>query len=417
MPPAQLLDVHETPLRLSARVCDDDPVSTAVLGRIGPLKRKARLMVLAILANFKIDPDATLFYSRDRNLYSSPATRRYYPPYYTYSAVLSAVAALAQAEFVHDIRTLPSPHATKRSRIRACAPLKVLLGRIPQAAVTYVENEPIVLRQAGARKTLIDYVDTDQTRAMRADVQAHNAFLRDFVVCLDGGLEVVTFQGRRYDLSCKLFHRVFNGDFEHGGRWYGPAWQNLPKELRPRLTIDGAATCEIDIRSCHPRLLCASAGLQLPFDDPNFDFYRLASFGRDEVKAAVQVLLNAPNPRSAQGALIQALYQRGRLDPAARAKSLSKAVRAAWPQLAPHWGSGIGLRLQRIDADICTRVQAELRAGGIPVLSIHDSFIVPVAERRSLQAVMDAAMQDACNALRTRSIAMDESVKALKRTV
>src|SRR5688572_7316773 len=112
MPTAQLLDVHETPLRLSARVCDDDPVASAILARIGPLKRNARLMVLAILANYKNDPDATLFYSRDRNFYASSATRRYYPFYYTYSAVLSAVAALAQVEFVDDIRTPPSPRAT-----------------------------------------------------------------------------------------------------------------------------------------------------------------------------------------------------------------------------------------------------------------------------------------------------------------
>lgn len=414
MPTAQLLDVHETPLRLSARVCDDDPVASAILARIGPLKRNARLMVLAILANYKNDPDATLFYSRDRNFYASSATRRYYPFYYTYSAVLSAVAALAQVEFVDDIRTPPSPRATKRSRLRAGAPLKALLTRFPQPAVTYVENEPIVLRRAGARKTLIDYVETDQTRGMRADVQAHNAFLSDVHVCLDDGQEVVTVEGRRYDLSFKLFHRVFNGDFEHGGRWYGPTWQNLPKTLRPRLAIDGAATCEIDIRSCHPRLLCAGAGLALPFDDPGFDFYRLTSFDREEVKDAVKVLLNAPNARSARGALIQALHQRGCLDPAARAKSLSKAVRAAWPQLAPYWGSGIGVRLQRIDADICTRVQAELRAQGIPVLSIHDGFIVSVAQRRSLQVAMDTAMHEACNVLRDHPIAIMRPVKTLK---
>lgn len=417
MPPAQPLHEDETPLRLSARVCEDDPVASAVLARIGPLKRNTRLMVLAILANIKIDPNGTLFYSRDRNHYSSYATRRYCPPYYTYSAVLSAVAALAQAELVHDIRTLPSPRATKRSRLRACAPLKVLLEGLPPAAVTYVENEPIVLRQAGAGKTLIDYVDAEQTRAMRADVHAHNAFLSDFAVGLDGVEGIILVEGRRYDLSCKLFHRVFNGDFEHGGRWYGPAWQNLPKELRPRLTIDGSETCELDYRSCQPRLLCASAGLRLPFDDPDFDFYRLEPFGRDEVKAAVNVLLNAPKPRSARGALIQALQELGAPDAAMRAKSLGKAVRAAWPQLAPYWGSGVGLRLQRIDSDICTRVQAELRAQGIPTLSIHDSFIVPVAERRSLQAAMETAMEDACNDLGRQPIEIVRPVNALKQIV
>lgn len=363
MSPAKFRAEGEAPLVLSVRLREDDPVWRELVARLGPLRNAASLMCLTILANFTINPDATLFYSRDRNFYSASSTRRYYPPYYTYRAMISAVDVLVRAGLVDGVRTSPSPRATTRSTLRATPLLKTLLGPVPRQAVEYVENEVIVLRQRDRSKKLIDYDDTDQTRAMRAEVQAQNAFLRQFVVRLDGVHNVVMFEGRRYDLFFKPAYRVFNGDFEHGGRWYGPAWQNLPKELRPRLTIDGCETCECDFRSCHPRLLCASAGLQLPFDDPDFDFYGLASFDRAEVKVAVQVLLNAPTPRSAQGALIQGLHEAGCSDAAARAKSLSKAVRAAWPQLAPYWGTGVGLRLQRIDADICTRGAEEPEDG------------------------------------------------------
>lgn len=401
--PAKFRDENETPLLPSLRLRQDDPVGRELVARVGPLRRRARLMCLAVLANFKVDPDAALFYSRDRNFYSAPPTRRYYPLYYTYRATVSAVAALVEAGFVGDLRTLPSPRATKRSRLRATPLLKSLLEHIPRQAIEHVENELIVLRRRGDKK-LIDYADTDQTRAMRADVQAQNAFLRQFVVRLDGVHDVAIFEGRRYDLFFRPYYRVFNGDFEHGGRWYGPVWQNLPKDVRLHLTIDGEATCELDFPFCHPRLLGASGGLQLPFDDPGFDFYRLPAFERVEVKSAVKILLNAPSRRSARGALQLDLQKLGIADAASRAKSLCKAVPAARPELAPYWGTGIGLRLQRIDADICTRVQAELRVRGIPALSIHDGFIVPVSARRSLQLAMDAAMQEACDYLRTHPI-------------
>lgn len=394
---------HEIPLHMNVLLRDGDPILSEVLAKVDPLNQVAVLMISAILANFRIDPDATVFYSRDRTFYSRRATRRYYPEHYTYSATVAAVDALARCDFVEDMRTPPSPRASMRSRLRAATPLQTLLERTCSSPIIYIENETIVLRRSSKAKEQIDYVDTDEIRALRADVHAQNEFLRGFAIGVDGLTErecIVLFGGVHYDLSSKLFHRVFNGSFKYGGRWYGPAWQNMPRELRQRLTIDGSATCELDFRSCHPRLLCASAGLRFPFDDPEFDFYRLPPFDRGEVKSAVKVLLNAGSPRSARGALITELLDEGIPGAASRAKSLCKAVPAAWPELAPYWGSGIGLRLQRIDADICARVQAELRAQGVPVLSIHDGFIVPVAARRSLQTVMDAAIADACADLR-----------------
>jgi hypothetical protein len=208
----------------------------------------------------------------------------------------------------------------------------------------------------------------------------------------------------RLHLSSKLFHRTFNGDFEHGGRWYGPAWQNLPKKQRSHLTIDGLPTCELDILSCHPRLLCASMGLQLPFHDPSYDFYRLPSFERGEVKLAFNVLLNAP--REGPRALADALRKLGVADARARSADLCNAVTNAWPALAPCWSTGIGLRLQRVDADICARVQAELRVVGVPVLSIHDSFIVPARDRPALQDAMYVTMKEAGERLRSHPLKM-----------
>ena len=75
------------------------------------------------------------------------------------------------------------------------------------------------------------------------------------------------------------------------------------------------------------------------------------------------------------------------------------AVRHHFPGLERFWCSGVGLRLQNIDADICQRVQRRLRRSIIPVLSVHDSFIVPVSFDSVLQDAMEEEMQRACASL------------------
>ena len=75
------------------------------------------------------------------------------------------------------------------------------------------------------------------------------------------------------------------------------------------------------------------------------------------------------------------------------------AIAGQWPQLAHFWSSGIGLRLQNIDAEICARVQRALRRAGIPVLSIHDSFIVRSRNQSVLADAMEEEMVRACAVL------------------
>src|SRR5687768_17399386 len=47
-------------------------------------------------------------------------------------------------------------------------------------------------------------------------------------------------------------HRVFNGGWRFGGRLYGPFWQNLNKQRRLQLTLDGTRVVEHDFAQLHP---------------------------------------------------------------------------------------------------------------------------------------------------------------------
>ena len=368
---------------------------------------RATLIANLMAARF-VNGECWIFYSRDRNHYSSAVTRRYSPASYTFRNMRASVAGLEAAGLIEHDRTPPSPFAKFRSRLRATTDFGLRLRQLGAGNLKRTPHELLILRNV--RKSRMDYDETRHIKHIRHDVRAQNSFLAGHVIALEHPDCQPTPQGwifvedRAINPAVRSAYRVFNGDFWHGGRWYGPWWQNIPRYYRGALTIDGAATVELDFRTCHPRLLCALAGLALPFADPDFDFYAVPGEDRASVKLAVNIMLNAATPRVARLALANDLRGDGDDAPPAQTRKLMDAIARQWPQLANFWSSGIGLRLQNIDAHICGRVQRSLRRGGIACLSVHDSFIVETRNQSVLADAMEEEMVRACKRLRRFSL-------------
>jgi hypothetical protein len=107
---------------------------------------------------------------------------------------------------------------------------------------------------------------------------------------------------------------------------------------------------------------------------PRADLYSIDGVHRDTVKLALLIMTNAPSQKSARRALAAQLATIPAKSRGPEADRIIGTVQRRFPALEPLWCSGIGLRLQRIDSDVCARVQLEMRSAGLPVLSIHDSF-------------------------------------------
>lgn len=58
------------------------------------------------------------------------------------------------------------------------------------------------------------------------------------------------------------------------------------------------------------------------------------------------------------------------------------------------------MRLLNCDASICTRIQCRFRKAGVPILSVHDSFIVPKSREAELFEIMEFEINAACQNLR-----------------
>jgi hypothetical protein len=394
------LRVDEVPLRLDLTCCN----ANELYERIGcPLAHRTAVRAIALLVANVVEaqhrsPDTAVFYSRDRNHYSrNHLPDRYVPNFYTYTQILAAVAALRSAALIDHDQTAPSAFAKLRSRIRARPKLLALCDDIP---IVSRPKEVIVRKDSSGRP--VPYDDCRAVDRMRRDVCMQNEVIATLCVRISHDCEVRDESGRLYRefyakrSLCRPFRRIFNGGWSSGGRWYGPPWQYLPKRVREKLLIRGEPVIEVDYKTCHPRLLCALAGIDLPFYDDAFDYYDLlSSVSREHVKPAFSILLNARSESAAAMALAEDLAIT-----VADAQRLISDVRRVLPGLQQSWRPGIGLHLQFRDSQICCRVQRMLRRIDVPVLSVHDSFLVAQRYESVLRQVMEDAMEAECRQLR-----------------
>ena len=192
--------------------------------------------------------------------------------------------------------------------------------------------------------------------------------------------------------SSRRLHRIFNDRaLSKGGRFYGGWWQLIPKELRPYILIDGKRTIEIDYSSFHPSILYAQKGLQPPYDPylvvvPN-DANQNTVAPRSTVKIAFNAMLNASRklqraPRDADIAMTGSTWPQ-----------LQEAILQKHAAIADVFFTGVGSTLQKSDSDIAERVLLDLAEDDVPVLPVHDSFILHHAYADRLEQSMENAVE------------------------
>lgn len=202
-------------------------------------------------------------------------------------------------------------------------------------------------------------------------------------------------------------HAVYsNGDFAQGGRLYGD-YHNLRREERATLTIGGVPTVELDYACLHPAMLYNYRGLPLPADAYGL-YPDQGPVLRRAVKIAFNVLINSDDEAGAVRACNQAISdytKRGRPKPfderqKARAlkgelercgrgfKGILQDVCNRHAAIAADFYSGAGLRLQNDDVELVYHVCGHFCRRGVPVLPVHDSFIIQVQHEAELREVM-----------------------------
>ena len=210
-------------------------------------------------------------------------------------------------------------------------------------------------------------------------------------------------------------YRVFNNNsWKQGGRFYGGFWQRIPRQYRKYIRIDGQPTVEVDYSSHHPVLLYARKGINYwkecgsdndPYDlreefaSINDDRYpyggavnltghneqaRLPEVERTLIKVLMLVLVNTKSEETALKGTRQKIRELAgdsyshdyKSLTNARLKKYIKAIRMKHKPIASYLGHSGGMELQYLDSQITEEIVHYFSMRGIPILCVHDSYII-----------------------------------------
>lgn len=372
-------------------------------------RKLIRLLVINLYSAWVNDPISCVSISRDNNAF---VARSRYNKLRVGRSLIPILDLLIEHGYVgqklgfHD----SSSGVGYTTRIWASQKLRTLFEEIKfdPFLVTYHEDqEVIVLRNI--EKNDIEYEDTDETIEMRKFVQRYNDFISSYFIdipVLDCDMKLHLFE-EEGPIKVAVTHgpnvtrRIFSrSSFELGGRFYGGWWQNCPKLARPLIFINDQPTSEIDYKNNHIVLLYAHEGLEYPGGDA-YDVEQLAELShisdyRQLVKDLLLMAINAKDSSSTFSAF-RSDAKAGSPEKRLTNPQLSlvlQLLREKHSPIAHHLASDAGLWLQRIDSDIAEKIIGRFMDEEIPILIIHDSFVVPDGNETLLEETMEWAFQE-----------------------
>ena len=191
-------------------------------------------------------------------------------------------------------------------------------------------------------------------------------------------------------------HRSFSETFSLGGRYYGAPWQFIGSELRKFITIDGQETVEPDYSGHHLRMLYHLQGI---------DYQRYPyAFGKAEwrplCKDVALIMINCRAKRYLTNSINKRFRDKGR-DKEFGAEILNKDIikkmvaecEAFHDPIKGFFCSDVGIKLQYIDSEITSYILDYFISRDIPILPIHDSYVVAENNRQELHLLMMEAYE------------------------
>ena len=281
----------------------------------------------------------------------------------------------------------------------------------------YEGREVVILRDTDKRD--IEYEDNNSIKEMRELLHQYNELLRKTFIDIqeldtpriklkDDKLRKKRNKPTYVNISHhdKFTRRIFNnGSFDEGGRFYGGWWQRIDSSERRRIRLNNAPNKEMDYSALHVILAYAKV---------NEDYWKLTD--KDPYRAPVDGVENPEHVRdinklffllSLNASNEVSLYKafRSELDykeypysfPDKVLAKLLKDIKLLHPKIAHLICSGAGLELMNKDSQMVELIIKDFVKTNTPILTIHDSFIVPFGEEDRLLKLMKEAFSITSN--------------------
>ncbi len=408
-------------------------------GKLEPeVRRIIKLISLDLFSAWMTSPELLVGYSRNAAEFLKGG--RYWDDksgqkLFTETVFLSVVDGLAALNYLLDKRAKQGTSG-ESSRIKATQMLIDVMkdNGINWAAID-ASPEPSEVIELKSKKDKFDrqiklvFKDTDYVRIpeMRETVLRINDELRGTLVDLkvtdeqlkDINIRLANDERRQMvDFTYRYIVREFtNESFEVGGRFYKGWWQDIPREYRKFIQIQGKPTAELDYSTLHPTILYLKEGLLPPKDSYDIDGWD--NEHRSIYKKTFNQILNSKSKmhkktmwgnfapdlldnNSVRGWKHLNKHQRGKLNREEFLRltgrsydDLINSILVKHKPIQHHFFTQAWSWLQRLDSDIAERVMLKmLDEEDIPVLPLHDSFIVRAIFKGVLSKVMEVSFRD-----------------------
>ncbi len=372
--------------------------------RITHVRQKKKRCYEIVIANALASKEYGVIYQR------STSGSQHYPPSNKYSmdsrTIISVVDNLAKHGYLNNFIASRDTRSWNRKKERShYFPTNKLLDLFSEECIIltkkcfYNTHEGIIMRDKN--KYEVPYVDTPELSYMRIVVNKLNAlnegslFTHDGKIICGGGIV-----------------RIFNEDFERGGRWYRCSAQNirqkdssgnpLPlKQTRLGIEIDGNPVVEVDYSNLHPMLLCALYGF--PVERFYGDLYKwllpedCSHTDRGLFKVALNIMFNSLSKKDAVGAIRNEMNGTSYSGVyAGKAEEVFDRIYSMLPEFEPFFCNEncTGMFLQNKDAAITEKIVMGFVNEQVPILPIHDSFIVEEQYLVMLLESMESAFRE-----------------------
>jgi hypothetical protein len=364
-------------------------------------RKNLSAVVLDLYVAYLSDPTMYIGYSRDRSKYSKGS--RYKALFLSYELIIKSIDFLISNQYVentHGYRHPDAPFKSRSSRMKATEKLIDLFKqkKVAPRMMKRDEEEPLIILRDEAGNS-IEYEETEETKRMTENLKSINKALEKFAILLYVTDEELKKLNERMakdpekgpiDFTNKKLKRIFNNSsFQQGGRFYGGWWQNVPRELRKYIRMDGKHVVECDYSGLHINMLYAMENLPMP----EGDVYELDGYSNDVtfrrfVKQMLLVMVNSEKSKghkweTARKAIHSAVHRTKELDlppeiTSTTGKSLFPVMDAFEKKHEPikhYLCTGIGIDLQNIDSQMAEKVLLHMTKQ-YAVLPLHDSFII-----------------------------------------
>lgn len=184
------------------------------------------------------------------------------------------------------------------------------------------------------------------------------------------------------EIETGLIKSIYGKDYHNHGRIYG-LWQCIKSTDRNRILISGKHTTELDFSCMGVSIAYNLHGSTLKKDAYGFK----SGLSRSDNKKIMSIALNTKSRRSAILAIESNLPDCKDPD-----KVLTQ-VENYHLRIKGSLYSELGMKLMNIDSKVCEEIIRRCNSESLPILSIHDGFIVDTDKSDTLKCIMEESYE------------------------